>query len=289
MSVTANATNAPPAWRAELALGFARTAHGTRLVDRHHAGPLRIQRLLYPEGADCAHAVLLHPPGGIAGGDVLDIALRLDAGAHVLATTPGSAKWYRSDNNEATQHITLAIADDACLEWLPQESVLFDGAFARQTLDVVLAPRAAHIGWDIVQLGRVAAGEAWRSGHWAQRVVFTRNGHTVWREQAALAATDPLRDSPLGLAGHAAFGTLWACAPALSADHASVLDQVRDAAAQHAIASGTTWLAAPADLLVVRALAPSADAVRALFERLWHTLRPCIAALPPQRPRLWAT
>lgn len=279
----------PPAWHASLALRFARHGDATRAVARRHDGPLRIQRVLHPEGAHCAHAILLHPPGGIAGGDVLDIALDLESGAHVLSTTPGSTKWYRSNACEATQHVRLAIADDACLEWLPQESVLFDGAYARQTLDLALAPRAAHIGWDIVQLGRVSAGETWRNGRWSQRVAVSRGERVVWREQAALAADDPLRDSPLGLAGHAAFGTLWACAPALSADHATVLDAVRDAAAQHAIPSGATWLAAPAELLVIRALAPSADAVRALFEALWHTLRPCIAAMPPQRPRLWAT
>lgn len=280
----------PAAWRAGLDLRFVRAADGaTRFAHRRHLGPLRVQRLLYPEGADCAHAVLLHPPGGVAAGDALDIALQVDAGARVLATTPGSAKWYRSDGRAARQSLRLRVADAACLEWLPQESVLFDGAHARQTLDIELAPGAAAFGWDIVQLGRLAAGEHWRNGHWAQRLTLRRGGRLCWVEQGALDANGVLRDSPLGFAGHAVAASAWGASPALAADAESALVAVREVAAQHDLPCGITWLAEPAKILVIRALADSADAMRALFEQLWHTLRPCIAARPPQRPRLWST
>ena len=290
LAIDADRTPFADAWRAELDLRFAHAPDGaTRLVHRHHRGPLRIQRLLYPEGVDTAHAVLLHPPGGIAGGDVLDIALHLARDARVLATTPGSAKWYRNDGRTARQHVRLTIDDDACLEWLPQETVLFDGAHAAQSIDIALAPRAAHVGWDIVQLGRLAAGETWRTGAWSQRLVVRRGERPCWIEQGHLAADAPLRASPLGLAGHPVFATAWACAPTLAADIDATLARVRDAAAQHALPCGVTWLQAPAELLVIRALGHALEPVRALFETLWHTLRPCIAARPPQRPRLWNT
>ena len=284
------AAASPAAWRAELDLRFARDGDGaTRYAHRRHHGPLRVQRLLYPEGADCAHAVLLHPPGGIAAGDSLDIALQLDAGARVLATTPGSAKWYRSEGPAAQQNVRLRVADGACLEWLPQESVLFDGAHARQSIDIELAPDAAAYGWDIVQLGRLAAGERWRSGHWAQRLALRRGARLCWIEQGALDADDALRASPLGFAGHAVTATAWCASPGLAADPERALTVARDAAAQHDLPCGVTWLAAPAEILVIRALGGSVDTMRALFEALWHTLRPCIAARPPQRPRLWST
>lgn len=278
------------AWSARLELGFARREETTRVVHRRHAGPLRVQRMLYPEGAGCCHALILHPPGGIAGGDRLEIDVQLESGAHALLTTPGAAKWYRAgDAASARQTLTLRVADGACLEWLPQESILFDGARVVQHGDVTLAPGAAMFGWDIVQLGRLAAGEQWQQGFWQQRMRLERAGRTVWLEQAHLEATDPLRNSPLRLAGHNVFATAWACSPRLSIERDDALAAARATAATFDLPCGITWLAAPAELMVIRALGAHGHAVRELLEALWHTLRPWTSGLPPQRPRIWAT
>ncbi|WP_064504841.1 urease accessory protein UreD [Frateuria defendens] len=276
-------------WKASLALRFARQGTATRAVERRHHGPLRVQRMLYPEGPACCHALLLHPPGGIAGGDRLDIAVALEEGARALLTTPGAAKWYRAAAAGARQDVHLSVADGACLEWLPQEAILFDGARAAQHATIALAPRAATFGWDIVQLGRLAAGEAWRTGHWHQHFRVTRAGRPVWIERARLAADDPLRASPLGLAGHPVFATAWAASPALDADREAALAAARAVAEAHDVPCGITWLAAPAELLVIRAVGEGAHAVRALLEALWHTLRPWTASRAPQRPRIWNT
>ena len=120
------------AWSAHLQLQFARRGEATRAVQRRHRGPLRVQRMLYPEGPACCHALLLHPPGGLAGGDALHIEVTVEQGAHALLTTPGAAKWYRCNRRAARQEIQLRVADGACLEWLPQEAILFDGARAVQ-------------------------------------------------------------------------------------------------------------------------------------------------------------
>lgn len=277
-----------PPWHASLQLYFEQQHGRTRATTRRHHGPLRVQRMLYPEGPACCHALLLHPPGGIANGDVLSVDIDLDSGAHVLLTTPGAAKWYRGAH-DATQHVALQVADDACLEWLPQEAILFDGARAVQHCLVELAPRAALFGWDIVQLGRLAAGEAWRQGHWHQQLEIRREGRRVWLERATLGADDPLRDSPLGLAGHAVFGSAWLTSPHLVADHAQALQAARTALKAHSEACGLTWLPAPAQLLVVRVVGDSGHGVRALFETLWQVLRPWLAGRAPLRPRIWAT
>jgi urease accessory protein len=278
------------AWSARLELRFARRGDITAAVHRNHRGPLRVQRMLYPEGVRCCHALLLHPPGGIAGGDRLEIDVQMETGANALLTTPGAAKWYRTgDASAAQQYLKLTVDDDACLEWLPQESILFDGAQVIQHAEINLAPRAAMFGWDIVQLGRLAAGERWQRGFWQQRLALLRGDRVVWLEQAQLSANDPLRDSALRLAGHDVFATAWACSPRLSADHAHALDAARAAAARFDLPCGITWLAAPAELLVVRALGASGHPVRELFEALWHTLRPWTSAMPPQRPRIWST
>ena len=282
-------TDAALTWSAHLQLQFARRGEVTQAVHRQHRGPLRVQRMLYPEGPACCHALLLHPPGGIAGGDALHIAVSLQPGAHALLTTPGAAKWYRGAGREARQAIRLDVADAACLEWLPQEAILFDGARAVQLCEITLAARAAMFGWDIVQLGRLAAGEAWRSGEWRQRLSVHRDGRPVWLERAALAADDPLRASPLGLAGHPVFATAWAAGPWLAGDVEAALLAARAAVATHPLMCGISWLPAPAELLLTRVVGDSGHAVRALLETLWHTLRPWTAARPAQRPRIWST
>lgn len=290
-ALAAPASASPEAgWSARLELRFARRDETTRAVHRHHAGPLRVQRMLYPEGAGCCHGLILHPPGGVAGGDRLDIDVHLESDAHTLLTTPGAAKWYRAgDARSAIQQLHLTVASDACLEWLPQESILFDGARVEQRCDITLEPRAALFGWDIVQLGRLAAGEQWQRGCWQQRMRIARAGQTVWLEQARLDASDPLRNSPLRLAGHNVFATGWACSPRLSIEHADALAAARATAARFALPCGITWLAAPAELLVIRALGAHGHAVRELFEALWHTLRPWTSGMAPHRPRIWST
>ncbi len=278
------------AWSARLELRFARRGNTTEAVHRNHRGPLRVQRMLYPEGAGCCHALLLHPPGGIAGGDRLEIDVHMETGARALLTTPGAAKWYRAgDAAPAQQSLHLTVADDACLEWLPQESILFDGAKVIQSCQITLAPRAAMFGWDIVQLGRLAAGERWNQGFWQQRLALSRGDRPVWLEQAYLDAHDPLRDSPLRLASHPVFAAAWACSPRLSAQHADALAAARATASRFDLPCGISWLGAPADLLVIRALGASGHTVRELFEALWHTLRPWSSGMPPQRPRIWST
>ena len=280
----------PPAWHARLDLEFARDPRAcTHLVRNRFEGPLRVQKLLYPEGAGVAHALLLHPPGGVAGGDVLEIGLDLANGAEVLATTPGATKWYHGERGGAEQSATLRLGADACLEWLPQESILFDGADARQSLRIELDPAARMFGWDIVQLGRIAAGEPWQRGRWRQRVQLLRAGRERWREQVTLSATDPLRDSPLGLAGHPVMATAWAAAPDLRAEVETLLGALRERAAHFPLPCGISWLGAPAELLMIRVLGHDCATVRALLEALWAALRPTVNGRNPCQPRIWNT
>ena len=136
-----------PPWSAALRLRLAPNAQAcTRLVHNQHSGPLRVQRLLYPEGPNPAHALLLHPPGGIAGGDLLDLNIELSAGARALVTTPGASKWYHGERGAARQLVHLKLAEDACLEWLPQEAIVFDAADASQELRIDLSTQARIIG-----------------------------------------------------------------------------------------------------------------------------------------------
>ena len=153
-----------PSWHAELHLGFASHGERTALRENRHCGPLRVQKALYPEGAGVCQAILLHPPSGVAGGDHLAISATVEAGAHAQLTTPGAGKWYRSGGAEASQTINFSLAEGATLEWLPQETIFFDGARARLETRVLLAADSRFIGWDILCLGRAAAGELFENG-----------------------------------------------------------------------------------------------------------------------------
>lgn len=267
-------------WQASLALRV-RSADGRSVVAAQHRGPLRLQKALYPEGAAVAHAVLLHPPGGIAGGDALDIGIDVDAGAHALVTTPGAAKWYKANGRIATQRVRLDVA--GALEWLPQEAIVYDAANVRSAIDLRLQDGAATIGWDIVALGRRAAGEAFDHGVFAQTIRLHLGGVLAWVERTRLAGGDALLASPIGLDGRHVFGCLWAAGPEFDDDTLERLRNAIDAAGGAPITRLTPRL------LVARALGGNTQAVRAALTDVWATLRPVMFQRPVAAPRVWAT
>jgi urease accessory protein len=298
----ADASSAPP-WHAELALRFTAARTRTELAEARHSGPLRVQRVLHPE-ADACECLVLHPPGGIAGGDTLHIDITLERGAQVLLSTPGASKWYRSAGRAAMQRVALCVAAEAVLEWLPQEAILFRDADAHQSLEIELAAGASCIGWDLVQLGRIAANESWDVGRLRQSISLRRDGELRWHEHADFSADDPLLDAPTGLAGQRVFGTLWATSSALDADFETALGVARGAAAsiitghglqsrpdseQSSLCVAATWLAAPVGLLLVRVVGDDAERARAALEAAWSALRPWIAGRAGRRPRIWST
>src|ERR1700759_1498834 len=153
-----------PAWTADLALVFRHLDHRTFVAERRHEGPLVVQKPLYPEGPGVCHSVLVHAPGGIAGGDTLALDLRLERDARALITTPAATKWYKADGRIARQTTRIAIGPAAVLEWLPLESILFDQADTVIGATVALEGNAIFAGWEIACLGRRASGETFREG-----------------------------------------------------------------------------------------------------------------------------
>jgi urease accessory protein len=272
-------TDSAPAWQAHLDLRFRRQDHGTTLASRHR-GPLRVQKALYPEGPQTCHAIVLHPPGGIAGGDALELSVEVEAGAHALLTTPGAAKWYKADGRIASQQIRLVV--DGALEWLPQESIVFDAAEVRSDLRIALGDRGAILGWDIVALGRKAAGEAFTRGAFRQAIELRHDDELQWLERTAIRGADPLLDSPVGLNGRHVFGSVWAGGPDWTDDK---VDAIRAACGEELVATRLS-----PRLLVARAAGHSTGAVRRSFQRFWSIVRPLVfAGRAAQAPRIWAT
>ncbi|MFZ9336090.1 MAG: urease accessory protein UreD, partial [Burkholderiaceae bacterium] len=184
------------AWHARLNLSY--RVEQQRCVARHaHEGPLRILQSLYPEGDGICHNVLVHPPGGLVGGDTLDVQVDVGEGAHGLVTTPGAARFYRSDGAPALQNTRLALARGARLEWLPLEALCYSGCLAENRLTLDLADGAEMIGWDLAALGLPNAGQPFERGHLQQHLQWPGR----WLERGRIAADDlRLMDGPTRLA-----------------------------------------------------------------------------------------
>jgi urease accessory protein len=272
----------PGAWRARLDLGYRRDGERTVLTTRVHQGPLVVQKSLYPEGDAVCQNVIIHPPGGIVGGDTL--AVNVDAGprAHAQLTTPGAAKCYRSSGPFARQHIRLRAAGGAVLEWLPQETIVFDASKIELELAIDLVDDARFLGWDVICLGRTAAGESFDRGALRQRLALTRDGIPTFAERAVLHGGAPLLTSPVGLQGNPVFGTFLAAAPAVTHAMLESCRQVLPMAGEGAV----TRLPG---VLIARYRGASSAAARHYFVELWRKLRPALALRAAVPPRIWAT
>lgn len=272
-------------WRAELHLGFRREGERCVLRERRHVGPLRVQKPLYPEGDDVCQTILLHPPSGIVGGDQLHIAAHVGEAAHAQIVTPGAGKWYRSGGPEAAQHIDFSLAGGAVLEWLPQETIVFDGARSHMETRVHLAADSRYLGWDILCLGRGAAGERFTHGHVGLHTRIERDGMPLWLERGHIAGNDPLLAGAAGWAGNSVCGTLIATLPP-SFEAAPLLDACRARTPADAADHGITRLPG---LLLARYLGHSSEAARHWFIELWHLLRPALLGRAAVSPRIWTT
>ncbi len=270
-------------WHASLRLQFARAGMATRLASRSHCGPLRVQKALYPEGEEVCHAIVVHPPGGVAGGDSLDIAVDLAAGAHALLTTPGAGKWYRANGKQSRQQLRLRAAPGAAIEWLPQESIFYNQANVVLDQQVELAAGASFIGCDILCFGRRAAGEAFTEGSVRQQMQIRLDGKLIWHEQGSADGAGPAMASPLGLGGHSVCVTLLAVGKPADA---ALLAALRAIGPGLALDAGASQLKS---LLVLRCLCDDSEAARKLVMAAWALLRPHLLGRAARVPRPWLT
>jgi len=264
-------------WKAELKLGFTHSGAKTILSKRGHKGPLTVQRPFHPEDGLC-HVYLLHPPGGIVAGDQLLIDIQVEGEAKALITTPGAGKFYRSAGQQALQTVSLKIKENATLEWLPQETIVFEGARLVSDVRVDLATNARFIGWEIMVLGRPAANESFNQGE------ALLNWH-IFRDEMPLFIEKMQLDSNAffarwGLNGCSSCGTLFAIG-ANQANLEAVRLLIADTPRQ-----GVTLID---DLLICRASSDKSNTVRDFFEKVRSVIRQDIVQQQPYTPRIWAT
>ena len=269
-------------WQAELALRYERRGTRTVLAERRHCGPMLVQKALYPEGEDVCHGIVLHPPGGIVGGDELTLQVAVDSQANALLTTPGAAKWYRSAGDEARARVRFDVAQSASLEWLPQPTIAFDRVLGRSQWEIAVDADGRYIGWEVLCLGRTASGERLRAGRWLTATQVTRAGMPLWIERASIEGGSRLLDSPLGLDGQPVSGTLVAVARDIKPEVVTACRSIHPVSGRGAV----TRLPG---LMVARYLGDRAEAAFGYFVRLWEVLRPALLDREAAPPRIWRT
>lgn len=268
-------------WRARLELVFELRDKRTRLVHRHHEGPLLVQKALYPEpGAPC-HVCVVHPPGGVASGDDLELKVDVGAAAHTVLTTPASGKFYRRGLHGLARSSQLLSAQHATLEWLPQENIFYPDAAAELHTHVKLRGTSRFIGWELACLGMPARAATLGKGAVRTRFEVWRDGKPVLLERLALDAV--MQAATWGMGGHSTLGTA-VFLPACRAD----LEVANAVLSGHC--DGMTVACTLVDeVLVCRGLAQRADRLRGVFVHLWSALRPRLLGRAAVAPRIWAT
>lgn len=273
-------------WHAQLQLEH--RVEQSRTVARYrHDGPLRILQSLYPEGDAICHNVLIHPPGGLVGGDTLSISVDVGEQAHALVTTPGASRFYRSEGAAAVQDTHITLASGARLEWLPLEAICYSGCIAHNRLRLALAPGAEAMVWDIAALGLPEAGQPFERGQLQQHLELPG----VWLERGCIDAADArLMNGAPGLAGQRCLATLlFAAGDDLGRERTDrALDAARLCIESHALRLSAGATSPHPRLVVVRALAPVVEPAMQLLRQIRAAWREPMWQLPPVAPRIWA-
>jgi len=273
----------PTSWHGSLNLVYAQRGGKTQLIHNQMRSPLKVQRPFYPEGQDVCHSVVLHTAGGVVGGDHNSLNFHLEPNAKALITTATASKVYRSNGLQAKQFMQMQVDAGACLEWLPQETIVFNGAIYRQDLRVELAPKGSWLGWEITRFGRSARGERFLQGEWRSHTEVWQQGHPLWIDRQWLPGGEEIINSPHGLAGQSVVGSLvWvgqAVAPEL-VEKARILWANTDRLGE----AGVTRLTSG---ILCRYRGSNSAEVRNWFTAVWQLLRLYFLGKPSCPPRVW--
>jgi urease accessory protein len=281
-------------WRASLSLKFEQRQPRTALTRNMHEGPIRVQKALYPEGDAVCQTLLVHPPGGIAGGDEVALDVHVGDGAHAQITTPGAGKWYRSFGVPARWSQRLTMQGTGVLEWLPQESIVFNQANSYSTSYISVSEHNTLAIWDILCLGCPASGESFDLGSYRSDWCLRVAGKPIWRERAGFEGGSALLQSPVGLRGRPVLATLLLStqalrqAPDAEATQAALrtLRAIEPREFDAGMLAGATALPCG---IIVRALAYEAEHARAYLTACWQALRPQLMGREAVVPRIWRT
>ncbi len=282
-------STAPSTWQARLSLAFAKRQRGVRLVKSEHEGPLYVQKAFYPEGPDCAHVYLLHPPGGLVTGDTLNIDVTAQVNTHVLLTTPGAGRVYkaREKGGIQTQNLHITVEENAVLEWFPLETILFPASHARMKTRVDLSAEASFIAWDITCFGLPANDVKFDSGSVKQNFQIWREGKILLNESLVIDDDDSdvlkgcagLRDLPVN--------GLMLAGP-FKSDEIGLVSSLRELELKTDV-NDFFAVSLNGEFLTIRYLGTCTEKARLLFAQAWALIRPALVNKESTEPRIWAT
>ncbi|MEM1110493.1 MAG: urease accessory protein UreD [Pseudomonadota bacterium] len=286
----AEAASSATHWRADLHLGFAHRRDSTRLVVSEHRGPLYVQRPFYPEGPDCAHTYILHPPGGLVSGDELCIRVELGENTKALLTTPGAGRAYRARDNQTqqVQQVRLTAASGAQLEWFPLETIAFPGADVALHTEIDLAADARLAAWEVSCFGLPAVDARFDQGRFEQGYRVSIDGRPVFVDRFAIGDHNRhLIDARAALQGQPVYG-FFLMGPFAETNDDTLVDSLR-AIASHSGYQRHSALTRVGNFYLGRYLGPSAEQARRCFQGWWRELRPLLLDRPAKSPRIWLT
>lgn len=248
----------------------------TRLRDLRQSGCMKV---LFPNTGGAFQAVLLNSSGGVTGGDCLSVRAHAETGSHLTLTSQAAERIYAAQPGETGQVSTrLQIDADARLDWLPQETILFDKAALDRRLDVDMATDARFLMVETLVLGRAAMGETVQSLTLRDRVTLRRGGRLLWADATRMDhATLPDLTGAATLNGAGAMALAAYAAP----DAEAHIDTLRDMASDLPLQTRMGITLARPDLLILRAVAADSYLLR-------KTLIPALERLRGAKlPRTW--
>lgn len=283
---TSNVASEHKPLQARLSLKFAEMDGVTRLVEREHFGPLLVQKPFYPEGQKICHVVIIHPPGGVVGGDQLEISAQVDASANAQITTPGAAKWYKANGHTSHQKIRIYVRKGGSLEWVPQETIFYNNANVEIDHQVILEDDAVYVSCEILCFGRTAYGETFSNGQIKQRTSIKRNNKLIWLEQIRLLGESSAMNGALALSGKTVCATLILTGKTIPQP---LIDLVREETNKITKGTGQVGLSQLKSAVVVRYLGDSSEVARQVMLCVWGLLRPELIGSAAIVPRMWNT
>jgi len=283
MSPRSNNALAKPetSWKASIHLELEKRFNRTVISQYQHEGPLLVQKPFYPEGPVC-HVYLLHPPGGIVGGDHLNIDISVINDAHCLITTPAAGKFYRSNGKKSSQQVNIGVDSHCAMEWFPQETILFDACLASTKTKIRLGRQAKFIGWELTCFGRPASGETFSRGHYKQQFELWRNNKPLLLERTYIQGDADILTAHWGLNGFTVMATL--VATPVNKEYVTKVRQDLETAENELLS-----ITLIDDVLVCRYLGAHAEIAKQRLTEVWKIIRPAIMQRPACIPRIWAT
>lgn len=271
-------------WKGFLSFSFEFITNRTVVKDKQHFGPLVVQRPYYQE-LDCPMVLVIHPPGGIAGGDELLIEIACKPESKGMVSTPAATKFYRSDNKLAKQCQRISMVGKCELEWLPQETLFFDQSCAENSLSFNLeSTESKLIAWDIIGLGRPARNEGFQGGRLTQTLTVNVAGKLRLKDRTVVNSESMGTRNLPGLNNNTLFATMIVYGSL--DDLQKVLAELRTQDWFSQAGLGVTLVHG---LLVVRLVSCELETIKQVLFDVWTLARPIVLKKNVVKPRIWNT